>query len=343
MDKKLKRIKEILILIEGGWGTTLNQNTKLTPTLVRKTVKLIEEFFIKFNKYAKENDLNEIEFMGPVGSVSYYEKDEQEYPEKEYGDIDCLVSISKDDTKTEYKNIQINYNNILEFVNKSNISFIVSTPESKTAGQFLMFKVDNEYVQVDLIFTFSHTKEWAKSRYKPEHNVKGALFGNLLSAVGEALNMSVQGYGVQQKMKDGIIVPFKTMKAELKTISVNPKEFMIDILRHVCGKHAKIDNELKKYSGFNPENVKIEDIAKSIKALAKSFEMNNTYGKDQLKEFKSQQDFLDVVANSYKAKMDKAIASTKFEKVTSEYGKEKAKRVKQQFDEVSKKVINLLK
>lgn len=337
----MKLLKEFLIL-EGGWGTTLNQDTKLTPSLVRKTVRLVEKFFDEFNKHAKKEGLSEIEFLGPVGSVSYYEKDEQDDPEKEYGDIDCLVSIPKDESKTEHKNVYINYHNILDFVRKINLPYIVFTPESKTSGQFLMFKVDDSYVQVDLIFTFTQSKEWAKARYKPEHNVKGALYGNLISSIAEVLDLSIQGYGVQQKMRDGIIVPFRTQKAELKTVSVNPKEFMIDILRNVCGKNAKISDDLKKFSGFKPENVKIEDIAKSIKGLAKSFEINNAYGKEQLKKFKSSKEFLQSISDVYRQKMDKAITSTKFDKVTSEYGKEKAKKVKQQFDEVSKKVISLL-
>jgi len=117
---------------------------------------------------------------------------------------------------------------------------------------------------------------------------------------------------------------------------------MIDILRSICGKNAKISDDLKKFSGLNVENVKIEDVAKSIKGLAKSLEMNDAYGNGQLKKFKSPKEFLQTIADIYKQKMEKAIASTKFDKVTSEYGKEKAKKVKQQFDEVSKKVIDLL-
>jgi hypothetical protein len=336
----MKIIKSFLSLLEGGWGTTLNQNTKLTPPLVRKVLHLTEKFFDKYNKYAKKEGFNEIEFIGPVGSVSYYDKDD---PEKEYGDIDCLISIPKDESKSDYKNVKINYDNILNFVEKSNLPYIVPVPESKTAGQFIMIKDGDNYVQVDLIFTFTHTKDWAKARYKPEHGVKGALYGNLLSSLAEILNLSIQGYGVQQKTKDGIVVPFRTQKADLKTISINPKEFLIDILINIVGKNAKIHNDLKKYSGFNLENVKIEDIARGIKGLAKSFTLNDAYNKGQLRNISDENDFLEKVASIYRKKMDKAITATKFDKVTSEYGKEKAQKVKQQFDEVSKKIIDFLK
>lgn len=329
-------------LLEGGWATTLNQDTKLTPSLVRRVVKLTEKFFDGANKYLKDEGFEPVEFMGPVGSVSYYDKDETEQPDKEYGDIDTLVSIPKDESKTDYKNVQTYYHKILEFADKCNYPFIVPVPESKTAGQFIIVKDGNDYVQVDMIFTYHHSKEWAKARYKPEHNVKGALFGNLLSAIAEMMHMSIQGYGVQTKMKDGVIVPFRTQKADVKTISVNPTTFMIDILKDVVGEDAIVGELLKKYSGFDTRNVKIENIALAAKGLAKSFELNNAYGKGKLKEFSSPEEFLSKVASVYRAKMEKAISSTKFDKVTSELAIDKANKVKKQFDEFSAKISKAL-
>jgi hypothetical protein len=203
-------------------------------------------------------------------------------------------------------------------------------------------KDGDDYVQVDMIFTFHYSKEWAKHRYTPEHNVKGALFGNLLSALAEMFHMSIQGYGVESKSKDGVPVPFRTLKVPVKTISVNPKEFMIDILHEVAGKEAKVHPTLRKFSGFNSENVLISDIAQSIRGLAKSLSLNNSFGKGLLKDVPDETEFLSKVAIIYKKKMVSALTSTKFDKVTSDVAVEKAKKVKQQFDEFSDKIVQIL-
>ncbi len=329
-------------LLEGGWATTLNQDTKLTPSVVKKVVKLTEEFFKKLNVYLEEEGFEPVEFMGPVGSVSYYEKDDTDQPDKEYGDIDTLVSIPRDESITDYKNVQKYYHKILDFADSCNLPYIIPVPESKTAGQFIIVKDGNDVVQVDMIFTYHHSKEWAKFRYRPEHNVKGALFGNLLSALAEMFHMSIQGYGVQSKTKDGVIVPFRTQKANVKTVSVRPKEFMIDILEDEVGKNAKIDPLLKQFSGFKADNVKISDIAQSIKGLAKSLTLNDAFGKGRLSSIKDETEFLAKVGQIYREKMEKAIGSTKFDKVTSDLAIEKAKKVKQQFDEFSAKIVKIL-
>lgn len=328
-------------LLEGGWGTTLNQDTKLTPSLVRKVMKHTEDFFEKLQPYLTKKGLGKIEFHGPVGSVSYWEKDEKEQADKEYGDIDTLATIPREEGTTEYKNVKNYYDAIVDFADECNLPYIVPVPESKTAGQFIMVKDGNDYVQVDIIFSFEHAKEWAKSRYKPEHNVKGALYGNLLSSLAEVLNYSIQGYGVQTKTKDGVPVPFRTQKADVHSVSVNPKEFIIDILKHVGGKDVKVGSDIKKYAGFADEP-KVSHIAKSIKALAQSFEDNSLYGKGSLKDFSNREEFLSKVAGIYKAKMEKAANATKFDKVTSELAIEKAKKVKQQFIEFSSNIAQEL-
>jgi hypothetical protein len=329
-------------LLEGGWATTLNQDTKLTPAIVKKVVKLAEKFFVEANKYLVKQGLEEVEFMGPVGSVSYYEKDDTEQPDKEYGDIDTLVAIPRQEGTTEYKNTKNYYTAIIEFAEKCNLPFIIPVEESKTAGQFIMIKDGDAVVQVDMIFTFHHSKEWAKSRYKPEHNVKGALFGNLLSSLAEVLHFSIQGYGVQSKSKDGVQVPFRTQKADVHTVSVNPKEFIIDILKHVGGKDVKVDSDIKKYAGFS-DDVKVSNIAKSIKALANAFALNDLFGKGLLKDFATKEEFLDKIADIYVTKMKKAADATKFDKVTSDLAIEKAKKVKQQFIEFSSTIAKDLR
>lgn len=329
-------------LAEGGWATTLNQDTKLTPALVKKVVRHTELFFKKLNPFLVKEGLEEVEFMGPVGSVSYYQQDDADQPDKEYGDIDTLVAIPKIEGMTNNANVQTYYKKIIEFAETCNLPFIVPVPESKTAGTFIMVKDGDDYVQVDMIFTFHYSKDWAKHRYTPEHNVKGALFGNLLSALAEMFHLSIQGYGVESKSKDGVPVPFRTLKVPVRTVSVNPKEFMIDILHEVVGKDAKVDPMLRKFSGFNSEKVLISDIAQSIRGLAKSLTLNSAFGKGRLKDVQNESEFLSKVATIYKKKMVSALSSTKFDKVTSDLAKEKAAKVKQQFDEFSDKIVNVL-
>ena len=137
-------------------------------------------------------------------------------------------------------------------------------------------------------------------------------------------------------------VPFRTQKADVHTVSVNPKEFIIDILKHVGGKDVKVDSDIKKYAGFS-DDVKVSNIAKSIKALANSFARNDLFGKGLLKDFSTKEEFLDKIADIYVTKMKKAADATKFDKVTSDLAIEKAKKVKQQFIEFSSTIAKELR
>jgi hypothetical protein len=166
--------------------------------------------------------------------------------------------------------------------------------------------------------------------------------GNLLSALGELFDFSIQGYGVQAKLIDGVIVPYNTRKVLPIIITKDPKRFMIDILKHFNnGKEVKVSKLLQNNSGFK-DNIKISMIADSIRGLARSITENGLWGKGQLAKFKNEDQFLKAVSKAYLDKMATAIASSKFDKAATLEVKEKAVHIKDMFDTKSKEIAKLL-
>ena len=65
---------------EGGWASSLTQDTKLTPAVVEECVKLYQKFVKEFNQFLKTKDLPEVEGGEPKGSAHYYQKDLKDSP-----------------------------------------------------------------------------------------------------------------------------------------------------------------------------------------------------------------------------------------------------------------------
>jgi hypothetical protein len=60
-----------LRLNEGGWSSTLTQNTTLTPKVLKAADDATREFATAFNSYLKGIGLPEIKFIRPVGSGTW--------------------------------------------------------------------------------------------------------------------------------------------------------------------------------------------------------------------------------------------------------------------------------
>lgn len=338
-------VKLFEILSEGGWASNLTQDTKLTPEVVKECVVLYDKFVKDFNKFLKTKDLPEVEAGEPKGSAHYYEKDLKDNPEKEYGDVDMLFYVPRLEGTTDNKNRSIYQNAVKEFCEGRDD---IQTEN----GNFLIFKLANgKYAQIDLLIAYGENKEWAKGRMTPERGLKGAIGGFMYGALGEILNLSININGVQIKTKAGSPVKFGTVKdVELKTISRDISRFGIDICKfyysNITGKDPKnmrISQSLQKTPGVNPEDMKNSDIAKMVKGIGDTLELNNLFGKKSLSNIDSKTDFINKVAKVYYDKMMGGIESSKYEKATGEEGQRKAQEAKDKLKAGLKQMLQYLK
>lgn len=310
------------LLTEGGWASTITQNTKITPTVVSQVVTILKEFESSFNTFLARQNIQPIEIGNPAGSTTYYKRDLKINPSREYGDVDVNLFVPKIVDLSNNANVSLYSNKIKEFCDASQAF-------STSNGTNVIIKLsDKDYVQVDFIIAFTENKAWSNV-LAPEYNVKGVLCNSLYSSLAEALNISMgSGHGVQVKLQNGVPVNFKIQKdVELKTISTNPRTWAVDIARFFgC---TKILPLLKEYAGMKDE-IRIADIINSIKGIAKTLELNNKQNATEL---------LSKIANIYANKIQKAIDSSKYDKAATPMAIEKAKKTKEM---LAKKLSEIL-
>jgi len=311
-------------LSEGGWASTLTQNTKITPLLVASVVIALERFEKELNKYLETQNMPPFEMGNPAGSTTYWQRDLKQNPSREYGDIDVNIFIPQLEGMTPNANAQQYRDAIIEFCK-------TSTTFKTDNGNNIIVKLGEDYVQVDLIIAFSHNKEWTRA-LAPAYNVKGVLCNSLYSSMAEALNLSMGGgHGVQVKLQNGKPVPFKTMKnVELVTITNNPHTWAADILRFFGGQ--KVAPLLRDNPGMKDE-VRVEDIVNSIKGLAQSLELNGFYNAKTL---------LHNIAEIYRGKIQKAIDSSKYDKAATQMAILKAKQTKEMLASKMEPIASML-
>lgn len=298
-------------IVEGGWASSLTQGTKITPQLIQHVMKvLLQDFIPSLNAHLKANELAPVKISRPAGSATYYERDLQQQPDKEYGDVDVQFHIPRIEGTTNNANADIYKKAIKEFCD--------STPDYSTDnGTNIILRVGKDYVQVDLVYSYYEAEAWTKA-LAPEWNVKGVLCNSLYSSFGEALNLSFGGgHGVQVKTQNGKIVPFRTTKdVILTTITNNPDTWALDIAKYFGG---KMNAQLKKYPGVLDE-VRVSDIINSFKGIAQSLE--------EVGKIDNAQEFLQKVKSIYLAKIEKAANSSKFDKAATPEAIAKAKKTK---------------
>lgn len=298
-------------LLNGGWANPATQNTHITPALVEHAFNILKDFIEKFNEYLTSKNIPTVGLGSPAGSTTYYKRDLEINPEREYGDIDINLFIPKIEGLSSNANAELYKKEIKEFCEK--------TQDFQTQnGTNVIIKIGNDYVQVDFITAFKHNRDWT-SALAPEYNVKGVLCNSLYSSLGEALSLSFGGAnGIQAKFQNGKLVPFRTMKdVELKTVTNNPKTWAVDIIKFFGCK--KLSPRLKQYPGMIGE-IRCADIINSIRGIAETLELN---GKGNAEELLSQ------IKAIYLGKIQKAIDSSKYEKAATPAAIEKAEKTKE--------------
>lgn len=324
------RIRE---LFEGGWQSVLTQGTVIHPSTVKKALEIMKKFVDDFNSYAKEKNIPQIKLGHPTGSSAYYEVDPED---KIYGDIDLQIVVPELKDRPDMTSGQIQYfwyKLIDDFVKTKKPNYV--HPKSETPGHPIIKIGKDQWVQVDLMPHSESLATWGRFRATPQRGVKGLLNGNMFAVLGQMLNLNLQHSGVLYKEQNGIRVSFASTKKDfqLKTITTNIETFVRDIFdyeyRGITGKDsstADVDPLLIKHPGSDITEVKISNLVNAVKGLARSFELNDMYGKGPLKEYTSAEDFLNKFVEIYMAKAQGAIDAPKRDKAETPEAKARAEQ-----------------
>lgn len=308
-------------LLEGGWSSTVTQSTVIHPSTVKKALQVMEKFISGFNKSIAKQGLPPVKIGHPTGSSAYHDVDPDD---KIYGDIDLQIIVPDlpDLEGKTFAQKQYFWNKLIKAYGDT-LSWV---HEDSDPGHPIIQISPDAWVQVDLMPHLESLATWGRFRATPERGVKGLIRGNLFSILGQLLNLNLQHTGVQYKERNGVQMPFGDTKKdyELKTVSTNIETFIKDIFdfeyKKITGKDpdtAKVDPLLQKYQGSRTDEVKVIDLVKSIKGLAKSFELNDMYGKGSLAKFKNYNDFINDFLINYEGKSMAAVSAKKREKATT--------------------------
>jgi len=302
-------------LTNGGWANSITQTTHITPLLVVQVLKVLDVFVQNLNNHLEAKNIPPVELGTPCGSTTYYQRDLIQDPDREYGDIDVNLHIPRIEGISNNANTTLIQNEVKNFCDGSR-DFQTQN------GTNVIFKMGEDHVQVDLVTSYLHNKAWSQA-LAPEYQVKGLLCNSLYSSLGETLHLSIGGgHGIQAKLQNNVLVPFRTVKdVKLTTITVNPKTWAVDIVKYFGCK--TISNRLKSYPGLLDE-VHVADIINSIKGIAETLELNGKLPNN----FDHADEMLRQVKSIYLSKIGKAINSSKFDKASSEAAIAKAEQTK---------------
>jgi hypothetical protein len=335
------------LLQEGGWATTKTQDKQPTPETVKQIAPILKKFESEFNAYLKKQNYQPIKFGSFVGSSKYWERDLKSTPDKEYGDIDVIFVIPRIEGVSEHKNSSIYQDLIAQFTREKNPKYLVDDPDR--VGQNLLINLGNEVHQVDLVKSFPHAEDWTTHRMTPQHLLKGSFMGFLYASLAEVLNLSIGGTGVMAKHIGDEIVPFKKQKVDrVDTISLDPGNFARHIFDYFYNRShegkdkPKISARLNSHPGINRDEITFKDLASAVKGLAQSFDLNDMYGKGDLKNVKSYDDFIAKIKSAYLEKAHAGTLATKFEKATSEKSKKRAEETKELLRTVPEQLLKFL-
>jgi hypothetical protein len=315
------------LLLEGGWDTTLTQGTVLKPQAVKSALEVIDRFVDEFNVFLKDKGLGPVKRGKPTGSSAYHERDQEEDPDKIYGDIDLQMIAPAIEGKTQNQMSALMNKLADEFV-KSGATPYIDTTESKP-GHPIVKIGDNDYVQVDFMWHEQGLAKWGAARVTPERGVKGLLFGNMFSVFGELLDMSIQHAGVQMKTIDGKKVPFSKQKGvNLVTVSIEPETFVLDVFKYIAEQMRVEDPEIDPLLAQNPGNkvddVKISTLVNAVKGFAYSADKNDMWSHGDLSAFSSAEEFLSKFKQRYADKAMEDVNSKKREKAETPEAKARA-------------------
>jgi len=328
-------------LKEGGWDNPITQNTRITPATVRSALFVMRQYVRDFNEWSQYPP---IRLGHPTGSSAYYEVDD---PNTEYGDIDLQIVVPDlPETQTLTQASRQGFWNRLwdQWIRAYRPMYV--HPQSEPGHPILRIG-SRDWAQVDLMPHVERLAQWGRFRVTPERGTKGLLMGNMFSVLGQLMNMSIQHGGVEYKERDGVKQPYTATRKNyvLKNASTNIEQFILDILRHeyhdITGQdpaQAQVDPLLAQNPGMDVKNPNIERLARGIQGLARSFELNQLYGKKDLAPYASAQDFLRAFLERYNTKSQEAISATKFDKAETPAAQARAQRDKERIAQGTQRV-----
>jgi hypothetical protein len=308
------------ILREGGWDTTLTQNTVLNPKIVAPALQVVDQFVADFNHWLEPRGLGPVRRGRPTGSSAYHIADTEQDPDKIYGDID-LQMVGPEPEGVSYGQFTAFWNKLAdEFVREGHVPYVDMT-ESKAGHP--IFKIGaHDYVQIDFMWHPERLEQWGAARVTPERGVKGLLTGNMYSVFGELLDMSIQHAGVQLKVIDDQHVPFSKQKGtQTITVTTAPETFILDVFNYEAKllgvKRPKIDPMLKQFVGNDLEGVKIFQLVNGVRGFAQSCEDNDMFGRGNLQPWDTATDFLRDFWRRYEEKAMTDVNSKKRDKAAT--------------------------
>ena len=330
---------------EGGWlKPELTSKTILTPDTIEKATDKFKFFLDDLNKYLDDKSLLPIKNYQVLGSAGYYKQDKEDKKEVTYGDIDVMVVVPIESAEESSEKKKQYIQNVIEFIEKSGQDYIDVESAKRSDGKQIVIKIDeNNWVQLDLLYTTKVYKDWFASRFTPERGIKGFTMGGMYSALAEVLNIRIGDTGVRAKFKDGKIVsPMLRKDVVDKLISTNPSTFLRDLadfLADLFGKKiTSIDPNLSAHSGVNPNDVKLKDLTTGVLGFAKTLDTNGILtdlGFDY-------QSFITAIKNKYAEKMIEQYAK-KEKKATTPETQASIDKIKKHADMGNKIVNDILK
>lgn len=321
-------MRALEFLYEGGWASTMTQSSHLTPAIVAAAIQPLNEFAAKLNKFLAAKGMPPIKMGKPCGSATYYQRDLQIDPTREYGDIDVNIYIPRIPNTTNNANADMYKEATLEFCNADN-TYITKN------GTNVIFKIGNEYVQVDLVPLYYENEQWARA-LAPEWRVKGVLTASLTSSLAEALNLSFGQFGVQVKTINNEPVLFRLSSGTtLHTITTNPDTWAMDIAKFFGV--TTVDPLLKQNPGMKDE-VRTQDIINSIRGIARSLEASGILGSKGITDA-SADALCSRIVDIYLKKINGSINSSKFNKAETPQAIKKAAATKEMLARESHRIV----
>ena len=306
---------------EGGWlKPELTSKTVLNSETIEKTTERFKSFLSDLNNFLISKSLEPIIDYKILGSAGYYKKDREEMLQVTYGDIDVMIVVPIE-SEEEVSDIKKEYiKSVIDFIQNSNQDYIDKESAIRSDGKQIVMKIDDEnWVQLDLLYTTKIYKDWFATRFTPERGLKGFTMGGMYAALAEILNVRIGDTGVRAKFKDGKIVsPMLRKDVVDKLISSNPRTFLVDLaefLAQLFGKQlTNIDSNLSAHKGIDPENIKLKDFTTGVLGFARTLDKNailTDLGFDY-------QSFITAIKNKYAEKMKEQYAKKEKKATTPE-------------------------
>lgn len=343
----------------GGWATEKTQETVITPEVIKEVVEITEKLSKEFNGHLKELNLPSLYFLSPVGSGTWWEDDLKNNPEKTYGDVDFMVAYptltltDKGERSDEIATVKMYNKELLMWLDSEkfpNVDLEESRKMSTDSSIKLLYEIKLKsgrpaFIQVDFIVTHKEYSKWALFRMTPMKNVKGFVIGKLYTALGDALDLSIQVRGVRAKFDGDIMKPYSIRKnVEDRELTSNPDTFVLDIAKFFW-EQSKTDKPFQnlpihKWRGMGSVP-NFEKFCEAIILLGETLSQLGEFGATI--KYKNNREFLQSVYSNYEKGMMIAYNSPKFKKAKSKNAIEmmnKTRNLIKKYLSQSKKILN---